>query len=81
MSEHFRDWLCGRKMKKLWAARAFSGFVLLTMLVKEPDFFQANIMMSAGIAVMGSFRICRAHRPGRPLLKHFRLLCNPFFRR
>ncbi len=65
MSEHFRDWLCGRKMKKLWAARAFSGFVLLTMLVKEPDFFQANIMMSAGIAVMAALLAARAAEAGR----------------
>ncbi|MDE7300243.1 MAG: phospholipase D family protein, partial [Lachnospiraceae bacterium] len=64
---YFRDWLFGRKMEKLWAARAFSGFVLLLMLVKQPDFFQANIMMSAGMAVMAALLVARAAQAGAAL--------------
>ena len=33
----------------LWAARIFSGFVELVILIARPDFFQANILMSAGM--------------------------------
>lgn len=48
----FTDWFCGRKLKKLWITRAFSGFVLLLMLIKQPDFFKANIMMLIGMIIM-----------------------------
>lgn len=49
--EGFTDWLCGRKMKKRWITRAFSGFIVLLMLVKQPDFFKANIMMLIGMLI------------------------------
>lgn len=52
MRGHLFNWLRGKKQKKLLVTRAFFILVLILLLGNRPDYFQANILMLAGIVII-----------------------------